>query len=69
MDNECMHVKCKYVVIVMWNILQELNFTSTNYDVAKKKNEWRCEKSCVVVLFTKELCYSTNTTIKGVPIH
>jgi len=28
-NSECMQVKCKYVVIVMWNILQELNFTST----------------------------------------
>jgi hypothetical protein len=28
-NNECMHVKCKYVVIIVWNILQELSFTST----------------------------------------
>jgi hypothetical protein len=24
-NSECMHVKWKYVVIVVWNILQELN--------------------------------------------
>jgi hypothetical protein len=28
-NNECMHVKCKYVVIIMWNILQELSFIFT----------------------------------------
>jgi hypothetical protein len=26
MNNEHMHMKCKFVVIVMWNILQEFKF-------------------------------------------
>jgi hypothetical protein len=25
MNSECMHMKCKFVVTIMWNILQELN--------------------------------------------
>jgi len=28
MNTKCMHVKCKSIVTIMWNILQESNFTS-----------------------------------------
>jgi hypothetical protein len=28
-NSECMHVKCKFIVIVMWLIIHELNFTYT----------------------------------------
>jgi hypothetical protein len=34
-NNECMHVKCKYAVIVVLNILQESNFTSTNLQLVQ----------------------------------
>jgi hypothetical protein len=27
-NNECMHVKCKYVVIIMWNNFLGIKFTS-----------------------------------------
>jgi hypothetical protein len=30
-SNEHMFVKCKSIVTIMWNIMQELNFTSTNH--------------------------------------
>jgi len=29
-NSEHMHVKCKYVVTIVWNILQEFKLTSTN---------------------------------------
>ncbi len=28
-NNECMHVKCKFVVIVAWNNFVGIKFTST----------------------------------------
>jgi hypothetical protein len=28
-NNECMHVKCKFVIIVFWNNFARIKFTST----------------------------------------
>jgi hypothetical protein len=45
MNSECMHIKCKSIVTVMWNILQELNFTSP-----KTLKIWS-SRSLIIVLF------------------
>ncbi len=34
-NSECMHVKCKYVVTIVLNILQESNFTSTKLQLVQ----------------------------------
>jgi hypothetical protein len=35
----CVHVKCKSIVTIMWNILKELNFTSTMAHVYQTKSK------------------------------
>jgi hypothetical protein len=45
MNNEYMHMKCKSIITVMWNILQELNFTSP------KTLKIKISRSLIIVLF------------------
>jgi hypothetical protein len=61
-----MHVKCKYVVTVVCNILQELNFISTTkqsrvHDLATIRP---FDKLRNLPLYSKDYIYSTKLDIK-----